>query len=161
MNKTILFCCSLLLLSACKKSSDNRQYSTWHIVGKGDFSTNQTVTLSAPKLSYQLDFYTQAPTGEKNGTFHFTFHIYGSSFLPQSGSYALVNNPQKLNDVSLSIGYDNGNNNAGYIVGANSSNIIIASSYNEKAKLVLDTTWFYNSLNPNDSIKVYGTFLEP
>jgi hypothetical protein len=154
MKKTILFFAGLCMLAACKKS-DNNQYSTWHIIGKGDFSTNKVIIYPPVKNDYTMQFLTNDASSAS--AFEFTFPMYYNSTLPQSGNYLLVPNATAIKQVNLSFGY----NNIGYYPAVNSGKYIKAESYNGKAKLVLDTTWFYNWADANDSVQIYGTFLEP
>ncbi len=157
MNKYTILFCSLLIASmaACKKS-DNRQYSTWHILGKRDFSTNKVATYYYPQ-SYKIGFYCEDQSlGGVSFSFDFPKYYQGSS-LPQSGDYKLVPDPQVTKDVGIYFWY----NNVEYSSSPTNPKTITAQSYNAKAKYVLDTTWFYNSTNPNDSVQIYGTFLEP
>ncbi len=158
MNKYSVFLSCLIVasLTACKKS-DNRQYSTWHILGKGDFSTNKVIVNNFPQ-SYKIELLTEDLS---NTGFGITFIKYSDLHLPQSGDYKLTTGTQTISEFNKYIFIGFLYNNVSYTVGANNSKTITAQSYNAKAKYVLDTTWFYNSTNLNDSVQIYGTFLEP
>jgi len=160
MKTIILFCYSLLLFAACKKS-DNRQYTTWHIIGKGDFSSNQvTIHYNTTHPSGSISM-TSEQTNPGIG-FDFYLSKYGGYYensLPQTGNFILSRTV--LNDGNYYIIPSFRYNSAYYELTTSTRKVIIGESFNNKAAYIIDTAWYYDYFNPSDSVQIYGTILEP
>lgn len=151
MKKTIFPVLSVICLcnTACKKE-DNRQYSTWY-VNEDTFTTNDVktdigkVVANIQTNNISNGFWLWFNTGSLRGGF------------PTSGSFKLDCSQQNPQWVCMGIFFKD----TGFLSNENNLKYIAASQKNGKAQYILDTTWFYNSYRPNDSIKVHGIFNQP
>ncbi|HET8572931.1 MAG TPA: hypothetical protein VFL76_03580 [Edaphocola sp.] len=92
-------------------------------------------------------------SSDKN-KFSITFNL---PYIPAQGSYQLDCSNTGASAACMEITY----NGLRYRAGLSSAAYLHADSANQRAILNLNATWFYNTINPDDSIAVLGSFHQP
>jgi hypothetical protein len=146
----ILFSVLFFFLISCKKESHN-QFSYWY-VGNDSFSSNNVGVVIEP---YGIDL----NCNNIKNSFGFTFE--NNYHLPVSGNFlitdSLTDDPTITNEVGPGFHYMD----SFYTVSKSAVSYLHASSVNGKAEFTLDSTWFINYNNPNDSVIIHGIFNQP
>lgn len=89
-----------------------------------------------------------------NSNFSITFHL---TYIPAHGSYLLDCSSQSANSACMQITYKGFN----YRTRPSQNAHLQADSANQRAKLTLPPTLFYNTILPSDSVIVNGVFFQP
>lgn len=89
-----------------------------------------------------------------NNQFSITFNL---PYIPAQGNYLLDCSNTSASAACMEITY----NGMRYRAGLSPAAYLSADSANNRAIIKLNATWFYNTINPNDSVAVLGAFHQP
>ena len=89
-----------------------------------------------------------------NNQYSITFNL---PYIPAQGNYLLDCSNTSASAACMEITY----NGMRYRAGLSPAAYLHADSANNRAIIKLNATWFYNTINPNDSVAVLGAFHQP
>lgn len=89
-----------------------------------------------------------------NSSFSITFNL---PYVPAQGNYLLNCNNTTSTAACMEITYKGFR----YRAGQSPSTYLQADSARQRAVINLGATWFYNTINPDDSVVVLGSFHQP
>lgn len=129
--------------------------STWWSVNTDNFYTLYPF-VSGDNNSVLITGNSDNTTGGTSGSSNFsiTFHL---PYIPAHGSYLLDCSSHSASAACMQITYKGFN----YRTKPAQNAHLQADSANQKAKLLLPPTYFYNTIMPTDSVVVNGVFFQP
>lgn len=147
-NKLLLFFSFVLFIAACGKKN-KRQFSTWTMNAE-KFSTNEVLATTGKVVSV-------LESNDKYNGFSITFRV--GFAMPTHGAFQMLYDPSSTEQSMASIAFFV--KGIGYIPSQTPTSFLMASSYNSKARYIIEPTWFVNYNTGTDSVLISGTFNEP
>lgn len=143
----------LLSFNACKQPTPTPPTpppnvdSSWWTINTNEYATSYTFVNGSGS-------YTFLTGSDNNSSFTITFHL---PYIPAQGNYLLDCGNTSSSAACMEISY----NGIKYRAKPSQGVYLQADSANQRAKIKLPLTWFYNTILPDDSVAVNGVFLQP